>query len=470
MGSDIHRRCYGNFFCPDDQKRHRSDAVDHEHVDVPLYTDYAGFVAWGEYPMNFAAVLNQEEIYRLILAKGGNFDLQDTNGCTVTHIMVVWDNIKMFDMATECGAAINIVNNQGLTPLTMAAYLARMDMFFHIASIERDIYWQIGNVTCSAYPLLYLDTIHSETGELQTMSALNLIVFGPKLEHLDLIEYVVVDLLKVKWESFVRREFFIQMGIFSVFFLMSMLTYVLRTRPLGTCREEQDGNSTLANLTEDLANMTMALVTSCQEGQDLEVLTDLGLCYLHHADKLSQKIRISVELIIVFMAFCFLVKAVRELSFLGRKIFLQNMILCPSRVFFLLSCLLHQLTLPARVLCLYHLDDAMVQLCMLANGCYFLFFCRGFKLVGPMVIMIYRSGEVSLTVKLIPNNDQDAGAGSYEVRDDIHDIPDGVWPGVLPRLYELRQPRGDQSHAHSHGQRPTGPHSVPSLVVVQRMF
>ena len=28
----------------------------------------------------------------------------------------------------------------------------------------------------------------SETGELQTKSALNLIVFGPKLEHLDLIE------------------------------------------------------------------------------------------------------------------------------------------------------------------------------------------------------------------------------------------------------------------------------------------
>ena len=147
----------------------------------------------------------------------------------------------MFDMAVECGAAINIENNQGLTPLTTAAYLARMDMFFHIASIEREIYWQIGNVTCSAYPLRlafyywykiwhiyyylflrYLDTIDSDTGELQTMSALNLIVFGPKLEHLDLIEYVVVDLLKVKWKSFVRREFFIQMLIFTIFFAMSM--------------------------------------------------------------------------------------------------------------------------------------------------------------------------------------------------------------------------------------------------------
>ena len=66
---------------------------DHEHVDVPLKTNYlglessrphlslticAGYVSWGEYPMNFAAVLNQEEIYRLILAKGGNFDLQVT--------------------------------------------------------------------------------------------------------------------------------------------------------------------------------------------------------------------------------------------------------------------------------------------------------------------------------------------------------------------------------------------------------
>jgi len=29
----------------------------------------SGYVSWGEYPMNFAAVLGQEEIYRLILAK-----------------------------------------------------------------------------------------------------------------------------------------------------------------------------------------------------------------------------------------------------------------------------------------------------------------------------------------------------------------------------------------------------------------
>ena len=34
-------------------------------------------------------------------------------------------NVQMFDMAVECGAAINIENRIGLTPLTMAATLAR---------------------------------------------------------------------------------------------------------------------------------------------------------------------------------------------------------------------------------------------------------------------------------------------------------------------------------------------------------
>ena len=36
IGSDFHRRCYGNFFCCDDQKIHRTDSIEHEEVDIPL--------------------------------------------------------------------------------------------------------------------------------------------------------------------------------------------------------------------------------------------------------------------------------------------------------------------------------------------------------------------------------------------------------------------------------------------------
>lgn len=65
-----------------------------------------------------------------------------------------------------------------LTPLTLAAKLARVEMFFHILNIEREIYWQIGSITCAAYPLSQIDTIDIETGNISKDSALNLVVFG----------------------------------------------------------------------------------------------------------------------------------------------------------------------------------------------------------------------------------------------------------------------------------------------------
>ena len=70
--------------------------------------------------------------------------------------MVIYDNIRMFDLAVECGAAINILNNQNLTPLSTASFLARTDMFFHIANLERVVYWQIGKPEIKALEQEYL--------------------------------------------------------------------------------------------------------------------------------------------------------------------------------------------------------------------------------------------------------------------------------------------------------------------------
>ena len=47
-----------------------------------------------------------------MLSKGANHDLQDINGCTVAHVLVVFDLMRMWDMVVECGAAINIENRQ----------------------------------------------------------------------------------------------------------------------------------------------------------------------------------------------------------------------------------------------------------------------------------------------------------------------------------------------------------------------
>lgn len=81
-------------------------------------------------------------------------------------------------MAYEVGASLAVRNVLNLTPLTLAAKLARINMFFHILNIEREIYWQIGSITCAAYPLSQIDTIDMQTGQISKTSALNLVVFG----------------------------------------------------------------------------------------------------------------------------------------------------------------------------------------------------------------------------------------------------------------------------------------------------
>ena len=62
-----YRRCYGNFFTCHDQQPFRTDAVDMEEVVLRDQTNYYGYVAWGEYPHCFAAVLNQAAVHTSIL-------------------------------------------------------------------------------------------------------------------------------------------------------------------------------------------------------------------------------------------------------------------------------------------------------------------------------------------------------------------------------------------------------------------
>ena len=180
------------------------------------------------------------------------------------------------------------------------------------------------------------------------------------MEHLDLIENVVVDLLRVKWNSFVKREFFKQMFIFSIFFFLSMFVFLVRPIPRGVCNPEDPANSTTESIAEtdfvdsvlglDATNVTNGteFITSCEEGEILHVETEFGVCYLHSVETLEEQIRFVLEIIIVIMALFYIFKAIREYTFLGRTVFIQNMVLCPLCVCFLISCVLLQFCLPAR--------------------------------------------------------------------------------------------------------------------------
>lgn len=481
-GADVHERCIGNFMCPEDQKASRADSLDHEWVCVTPETNYNGYVYWGEYPLNFAACLGQEECYRLILARGADPDKQDTNGNTVLHMLVIYEKLATFDMAYEVGASLAIRNAQHLTPLTLSAKLAKIEMFFHILNIEREIYWQIGSITCAAYPLSQVDTIDVDTGSISHNSALNLVVFGEKDEHLELMDGILVDLLNAKWNTFVKFRFYRQFFLFCFYFVLSLISFTLRPGPattssvsnpqitsteLPTIPPKMDPpvhNSDLPllldkilstalvskryprNLTRTrldklkldiVENLTSALsdmlgtyrneielfnrsdkTSFYSSRNDAKPIDETVLrinstilfngdgisftskynwwnnlteeCRLMHLDTLSTKIRLTAEVLMEIAATLYIFAALREARFLGLNMFIENLMTAPSRVMFLFSCCI-LLTFPfLRLICADEIEDMLAVVVMLTTAPYFLFFCRGFKTVGPFVVMIYR--------------------------------------------------------------------------------
>lgn len=77
-------------------------------------------------------------------------------------------------------------------------------------------------------------------------------VLQEKDEHLGLLEGMLIDLLKTKWNTFVKFRFYRQFILFSCYFLVSIVCFTLRPGP-----PDRGLNSTIVNSTSaTLANET----------------------------------------------------------------------------------------------------------------------------------------------------------------------------------------------------------------------
>lgn len=190
-------------------------------------TDYEGLAYLGEYPLAWSACCANESVYNLLLDSGADPDAQDTFGNMILHMVVVCDKLDMFGYALrhpKLPAKNGIINQTGLTPLTLACKLGRAEVFREMLELSAREFWRYSNITCSGYPLNALDTLlpDGRTSELRTIdecvdderacfsdwnSALFIILNGTKEEHLDMLDGGIIQrLLEEKWKTFARVQ------------------------------------------------------------------------------------------------------------------------------------------------------------------------------------------------------------------------------------------------------------------------
>ena len=102
---------------------------------------------------------------------------------------------------------------------------------------------------------------------------LSLIDFQELLEHLDLIEGIIVDLLKTKWNSFIKKEFYRQIYTFTIYFFISTFCFVSRPMTPGiTC---VNASATTVMTTLNYTNGTTLMTPINSDSSIEDVLTTL---------------------------------------------------------------------------------------------------------------------------------------------------------------------------------------------------
>ncbi|KAJ0022209.1 hypothetical protein NQD34_009699, partial [Periophthalmus magnuspinnatus] len=202
---------------------------------------------FGELPLSLAACTNQPEVVSYLLDnphRQADVTDRDSDGNTVLHtLVVIADNSpENTDMIADMYDKIltehhilhrdspvrleDIKNNQGLTPLKLAAKLGRIGLLKHMLHREfldkesrplsrKFTEWVYGPVHFSLYDTSSIDTDEDN-------SVLEIIVFGSKIPNrTEMLQLEpLCSLLKDKWERFASKLFLFNFLVYMVFLII----------------------------------------------------------------------------------------------------------------------------------------------------------------------------------------------------------------------------------------------------------
>ncbi|KAM3936033.1 transient receptor potential cation channel subfamily V member 3-like [Leptodactylus fuscus] len=204
---------------------------------------------FGETPLALAACTNQPDVVKLLMENSEtNITIQDSFGNTVLHALVTVTekdkphNMFIIDIYDQIIRSCKnkflegITNNEGLTPMQLAAKKGKLEMLKYILSREikdeenkilsrKLTDWAYGPVSSSVYDLKDVDT-SSEN------SILEMLVYNTRIENRhDLLSLEPLHtLLQMKWKKFARNTFLMS---FLFYFAFNIIFTLLYYRPRG---------------------------------------------------------------------------------------------------------------------------------------------------------------------------------------------------------------------------------------------
>ncbi|XP_060665201.1 uncharacterized protein LOC132797442 [Drosophila nasuta] len=365
-GADINQRAIGSFFLPRDQQR----------MNPAKSTDYEGLAYMGEYPLAWAACCANESVYNLLVDCGADPDAQDSFGNMILHMVVVCDKLDMFGYALrhpKTPAKNGIVNQTGLTPLTLACKLGRAEVFREMLELSAREFWRYSNITCSGYPLNALDTLLPD-GRTNWNSALFIILNGTKPEHLDMLDGGIIQrLLEEKWKTFAQNQFLKRLLILSTHLLCLSVSVYLRPAHDGDEGDDDDQGS--APATAALKDDDETDTNGNGNGDDYNAQTVARYC---------------AELATIAGVLSYVVfQQGDEIKNQGLSAFLKQLSHAPAKAIFLFSNLLILACIPFRLIGDTDTEEAILIFAVPGSWFLLMFFAGAIRLTGPFVTMIY---------------------------------------------------------------------------------
>lgn len=121
----------------------------------------------------------------------------------------------------------NRLNNDGFSPLTLAADLHRIQMFNWLLDERKKVQWSYGDVACILHPLDQLDINLTDEPFEKSHRPLSVLEIIIKNNDSKLIHPILTSLVDKKWKSFVYRQLRIRFLIAFIYLMVFLLTTIL---------------------------------------------------------------------------------------------------------------------------------------------------------------------------------------------------------------------------------------------------